>query len=162
MKIIIIAPHPDDEIIGCYSLLKSRGIHRIIYIDASTERLGYANLLGDEFGFKVNKMDFSDLGGYLSKLDDDVLVLVPDNTDRHPLHKAINAIAKMSYCRLGYYSIDMKSSFDRELSKSDQQEKRAMLNKYYPDQSSLWESNWKYFLFEGVVIDATFTTTTSS
>lgn len=150
---IIIAPHPDDEIIGAYSLIKKGLIDHVIYLDATPERYGYARLVGKELGFTVELSDYRCLTKILSRnLNDlETIYLVPDISDKHLLHKATNCIARLSGCKLGYYSVDMSASFIKELSKSDQEEKREVLNRFYLDQKSLWENDWKYFLFEGIV-----------
>lgn len=147
---IIISPHADDELIGAFSLIKKGLIDKVIYVDVTPIRHRYARQVGRELGFSVEIIEFKNLYTFLEK-NPSCTYLVPDATDAHPLHGAINAIARFSGCKLGYYSVDMIASFVRELSEEDKKEKREMLNKYYPDQSSLWENDWKYFLFEGVV-----------
>ena len=161
---IIISPHPDDELIGCCSLIRKGLIEQVIYIDPPPERLAQAQVVGKELGFAVDTLNFGDLQLYLTNmvLGEEAIVWVPDSLDNHPLHRAVNSIARMSGCRLGYYSTDMTASFIRELSIKEQEEKLAMLNMYYPDQKSLWKSNWKYFLFEGIVYDALCSSPTSS
>jgi LmbE family N-acetylglucosaminyl deacetylase len=149
---IIIAPHVDDELIGCWSLIKKDLIDKVIYVDVTPIRHRYARQVGRELGFSVEIIEFKNLYTFLEK-NPSHTYLVPDSSDNHPLHKAVNAIARISGCKLGYYSVDMVASFVRELSEEDKKEKRVMLNKYYPDQSSLWEHDWKYFLFEGVVTE---------
>lgn len=152
---IIIAPHPDDEIIGCYSLIKKRLVNKVIYIDPGPRRFERAIVAGRELGFSVCSLSFKNLCNVSlgKEFDPECTYLVPDVTDRHPLHQAINCIARQSICRLGYYTTDMVSSFVRELSIVEKERKKLMLDKYYPDQSSLWKSNYKYFLFEGIVLD---------
>jgi len=157
---IIIAPHVDDCLIGCYSLIKRGLIKEVVYIDTTPERWRLAKNAGKELGFSVHQLEFKSLYSYFIRAKErGDICLVPDNSDTHPLHRAINSVAKISGCKLGYYSVDMVASFIRELSEEEKKEKRAMLDKYYPDQSSLWEHNWKYFLFEGVVLDALHSTT---
>jgi len=151
---IIIAPHPDDCLIGCYSLIKKGLIDWVVYLDATPERYELAKKAGYELGFSVDQLEFEGLYKYLELARAQRFTcLVPDVTDHHPLHKAVNSIARLSGCGLGYYSVSMEASFIRELSEKDKEEKRAALNKFYPDQKSLWESDWKYFLFEGIVLD---------
>lgn len=149
---IVISPHVDDGVIGCFSLIKKGLIDGVVYLDATPERFALAQIAGKQFGFKVVFLHYRYLIDFLQQNSKDTF-LVPDISDNHVLHKAVNCIARLSGCKLGYYSVDMAASFVKELSRSDQQEKRAMLNKFYPDQKSLWENDWKYFLFEGVVYD---------
>jgi len=153
---VIIAPHPDDEIIGCWSLIKKGLISRVIYLDATSERFRAARSLGGAFNFVAELSSYRCLDKILSRRSSTntlITYFVPDITDNHVLHKAANCIARLSGCKLGYYSVDMIAGFVKELSEQDKKEKRAALNKYYPDQKSLWENDWKYFLFEGTVLD---------
>ena len=102
---IIISPHPDDELIGCYSLIKQGLIDTVIYIDAEPDRLVEANLFGENLGFKVEELDFKYLYNHLeypelsTLMGEDPTVFVPDSSDNHPLHKAINGVARMSGCK---------------------------------------------------------------
>lgn len=150
--IIVISPHPDDCLIGCYSLIKEKRIDAVLYIDPSPSRFALARAAGKALGFTVGLLEFGNLYNYLQK-NPSCTFLVPDASDNHILHKAVNGVARLSGCKLGYYSTDMVASFIRELPIEEQQEKLSALNMYYPDQSSLWERDWKYFLFEGVVLE---------
>ena len=152
---VVIAPHPDDEIIGCYSLIKKGLIDEVVYLDVTPERCRLAKNAGKELGFRTRCMEFTSFQSllYRNRTDRNVTFLVPDIADNHVLHKGVNCVARLSGRRLGYYSTEMNTGYTKELSKAEQQEKRAALNKYYPDQKSLWGNDWKYFLFEGVVLD---------
>jgi hypothetical protein len=173
-KNIIISPHPDDEIIGCFSLIKQGSVKGVIYIDPDYTRFELAQIAGKEMGFLVAELKFKDLPNllearaydfmtpdvayvysYLGLGGSQLTYWVPDVADNHLLHKAVNLTGRMSSNKLlGYYSVDMNTGYVRELSDEMKKEKREMLEKYYPDQISLWKNNWKYFLFEGTVYDA--------
>jgi len=170
---ILIAGHPDDELIGAFRLIKSGLIDGVVYLDATPERYALAQVAGKELGFDTRKLNFSsfcnlfqcqysdypnpgvalayDLFGVRNS---ESTFLVPDIADNHLLHKAVNCIMRLGGCRLGYYTTEMNTGYTKELSEEEKNEKREMLNKYYPDQASLWENDWKYFLFEGIVYDA--------
>lgn len=152
---IVIAPHADDEIIGCYSLIKKGLIDEVVYLDVTPERYRLARSAGRELGFRVRVVEYKDFQNflYVNLNGWQATLLVPDIADRHLLHKAVNCAVRLSGCKLGYYTVDMNTGYTKELSKVDQQEKRVALNKYYPDQKSLWENDWRYFLFEGVVFE---------
>lgn len=152
---ILLAPHCDDELIGCHLSIKRGIIDLVVYVDPPVGRLKFADIAGKELGFSVGTVDFKDLHTFLERWNDleNHIIFVPDVADNHPRHKAVNLMGRMSGCRLGYYSTDMNTGYTKELSNKDKKEKREMLNRYYPDQKSLWENNWKYFLFEGVVTD---------
>lgn len=149
---ILIAPHPDDELIGCYSLIEKGLIDTVLYIDPSPSRFALAQLTGVELGFTPGYLEFKQLCDYLEK-NPSHTYLVPDIKDGHLLHKAINCVARLSGCHLGYYSTEMNTGYVKELSAEMKKEKLLALNKFYPDQSSLWKYDWKYWLFEGVVIE---------
>lgn len=147
-KVVIIAPHPDDELIGCYKLITSGLVKKIVYVSNSIERINSADKLcrdfDIQFGLVTNLIA-------LHHLDKNDIYLVPSITDHHPLHRQVNGI--MKEYKNGYYSIDMNAEFIKELLPNEQQEKHNLLNRYYPDQKALWENDWKYFLFEGTVIE---------
>lgn len=150
---IIIAPHPDDCLIGCWSLVKRGMIDKVYYLDVTPIRYRYARQAGKELGFSVGVIKFKDLYAFLEK-NPSHTYLVPDIADNHLLHKAVNCVGRLSGCHLGYYSTEMNTGYVKELSAEMKKEKLFALNKFYPDQSSLWKYDWKYFLFEGVVFDA--------
>jgi len=158
---ILISPHPDDELIGAFSLIKRGMIDEVIYIDPDPKRFALAEAVGEELLFEVTSLTFKGLPAFMETgqtLYEGVdqhpyTYFVPDILDNHLLHKAINCVGRLSGCRLGYYSTDMNTGYVKELSAEMKKEKREALNKYYPDQSSLWENDWKYFLFEGTVLE---------
>jgi len=157
MKFVIISPHPDDELIGCFTLLRSKKIEKVYYIRSDTKRHVEAQILSRKMGFKLEFITLNDF----TKLPDTFTYLVPDFQDHHPLHKIVNSLAKISFTSLGYYTTDMNTSYVRELPSKLQREKKEMLNKFYPSQKSLWKYEHKYFLFEGIIYDL-LTSTTSS
>jgi len=150
MKFTIIAPHPDDEIIGCFSLIKKNEIGKILYLNSEKERMSLARKFCKDFGIPCKFISENSLMSY--KFSDKEIYLIPYIVDRHPLHRLVNIIVSLKARNKGYYTTDMNSEFIHEL-KDSSQEKRQMLDKYYPDQKSLWDSDWKYFLFEGIVYD---------
>ncbi len=149
---IIISPHSDDELIGCFSLIKKGMIDEVIHIDPDPKRFALAEIVGKELGFNVTSLTFRYLVDFL-KTGHPYTYFVPDVADNHLLHKAINCVARLSGCRLGYFSTDMNTGYVKELSAEMKREKLLALNKFYPDQASLWGRDWKYFLFEGVVAE---------
>lgn len=150
---ILISPHPDDELIGAFSLIKRGLVDTVLYIDPSPSRFALAQKTGEALSFTVGLLEFRQLCAYLEK-NPSHTYLVPDILDNHLLHKAVNCVGRLSGCKLGYYSTDMNTGYVKELSAEVKKEKLLALNKFYPDQLSLWKYDWKYFLFEGVVYDA--------
>jgi hypothetical protein len=156
IKVVIISPHPDDELIGCYSLLKNKFVKYVVYIDEyQDERMKESKRCAEKFGFKPIYLDkIINLQNILEKLKPIDYICVPDITDMHPLHKQIsvlgNFLARELKCGLIYYSVDMAASYITKL--ADYMSKRAALDAIYQSQRSLWEMDHKYFLFEGLAL----------
>lgn len=148
MKYSIIAPHPDDDLIGCYRQIINGNVHDIVYVEkVSDERKEEAIKLCTDY-----KIAYSFLDGDVSWLYKCVGLnfLIPSPCDEHPLHKLVYYTMSRLYKNISVYSTYMKGDwFVKELKVPIA--KRDALNKYYPSQKSLWETDWKYFLFEGLV-----------
>lgn len=144
-----ISVHPDDEIIGCFKLLRDNKIKEIIYIDIQDKRrLFEVENLTKSLSIPFTVLSAAELN---KKLNIDDIYLVPSGLDVHPLHRHIHGMT--IGLRRGLYTTNMNTEYTKELSESDKKQKKVWLNKYYPSQKSLWESDWKYFLFEGVVFE---------
>ena len=148
MKYIIIAPHPDDELIGCFMLFKRKLVKKVIYIEPDIVRKNEAIYFCE--AMRVQCV-FIEKAEELNKIfvEKDHIYMAPSLQDHHPLHKMISVLGKRF--RFGLYSIDMNAEFVKELHPRLRDEKREILNKYYSSQKSLWENDHKYFLFEGTV-----------
>jgi len=144
---IIIAPHIDDELIGCYSILND--IDEVYYFfDITEERKLEAINVGKKFNFDC----------YFNKSMEDIIftaediVYVTTSMDLHKDHKSINRLAKIAknkyHFTLKYYSIDMNRK-PKFLSKLHKQKKMNMYE-LYPSQKGLFDSDEKYFLFEDI------------
>jgi len=151
-KICIIAPHPDDEIIGCSRLFMSKSVDTVLYISdgATILRLEELENFCCSLGVKNDFCSSDDLLKHLKKYKK-YRIFVPSAKDHHPLHRKINGMT-IGMSR-GIYSIDMNTEYVKELSEEDKKIKLEWLNKYYPSQKSLWENDWKYFMFEGTVLE---------
>lgn len=152
MKFVVIAPHPDDELIGCFTLFEKGLVEKVIYINSDTKRGLKAQQLAHKFEFStefVNLKHFSSNYRFNSKK----IYLVPALTDIHFLHRVVNIITRLKTKRIGYYTTEMNTFFTRVLDKKTAERKRKTLDKYYHDQKSLWQYEWKYFLFEGIIYD---------
>jgi len=148
--IIIVAPHPDDEIIGCYEILRH---HRpvIIYtgVDIPNERRENALKIKKFFNIKAQF--------FLSSIPP--AFLDPTNTFffPHPLYETHfehrlqgivgEQLARGSNENIYFYSTEMNAPFKHNCKYS--KDKKTMLNSCYPDQASMWEYEHKYFLFSG-------------
>ena len=142
---IIIAPHADDELIGCSTLLQWGKIDGIIYVKTTQKREVEARKLCKDIDVKCWFL-CGDIWNLLNLLPE-YTYYIPSPEDGHPLHSLVYYLMFHEYPNLIVYSTYMNDYFVREV--EDPQYKLNLLNKYYPSQKSLWEFDHKYFLFEG-------------
>lgn len=145
---VIFAPHIDDEVIGCWSLLSAGLVAEVYYFfDLDNLRMSEANYAAYKYGFKavfVNSID----DALKSKVEGKILLL-PSVKDNHPDHKMINQFGKTFRNEKMFYSIDMNNKF-KVLDEDERDQKLNHLNLIYPSQKELWENDAKYYLFEGI------------
>lgn len=155
METFIIAPHPDDEIIGCFEvLLKTRNQSVVInYTSETTEerknetkklRKYYPNI-HQYFG-----MDSLESSIRLDSCKSNLYYFPDPIYEIHFEHRRMGALGE-TLLRDGYnvifYSTSMNAPYLHEVIDSTQKE--ILLNNVYPSQKSLWEYEKKYILFEG-------------
>jgi len=147
-KSIIWAPHPDDEIIGCYEVLK-RDTPAIIYSgDIESARREEALKLREhaEIGPQLFLMTVPP-----SLMQKSNTFYFPDPVEEfHPQHREVGFMGEQ-LARAGYdvifYSVNMQAKYIHTAADADG--KRDLLEKVYPSQKDLWKYDNKYFLFEG-------------
>ena len=143
---VIVAPHADDEIIGCYSLLIHKLVAKVLF--GSLEAMGEAKKSQILFDYEI---------GHVFELPESKIVsdkrtfLFPDPVyELHPVHRELGALGE-KMLRNGYrvifYSTNMNAPYIHELKAS--RGKLELLNEFYPEKSDLWKYDHKYFLFEG-------------
>ncbi len=143
---IIISPHCDDEIIGCYKYLKEADL--IIYDgDAPLERREEALNLKNHF--EVNQLFLKSVPPNL--YDTKNKFFFPDPIyENHPLHRSWGFVGEQM-SRIGlnviFYNTMMNAPYIHEI--EDIKGKEKLLNKIYPSQKSLWKYEKKFILFEG-------------
>lgn len=144
---IIVAPHPDDEIIGCYEKLKDGAM---IIFDGDTEAQRRQQVLKLNESFKNLKILFqkSIPQPFLHESNQ---FYFPDHVhETHPLHRQWGMMGEL-IARQGFdvifYSTIMNAPYIREV--KEPEKKKELLNMIYPDQSDLWKYDHKYYLFEG-------------
>jgi hypothetical protein len=149
-KYVVVAPHPDDELIGCYHLFRKKLVKKVLYYNLNRmskarqkEAVNFCKDMGVEYNILTDSS--------ISELSKTETYLIPFSTDHHPEHKWIHSLFKHHFTNIGFYSIDMNNDFVRELDEKDKTAKKRMLDTYFPSQKSLWKSDWKYWMFEGIV-----------
>ncbi len=148
-EIVIIAPHADDELIGCYEVLadlKTRPV--VIYTEEmSKERQVEITKLKEHFSIKGQMFCQSIPQIFMKK---DTTFYFPGPDEIHPAHRKQAAIGE-ALARQGlnviFYTTNMNVPFIREV--KDPHLKKDALDLIYPSQYKLWKFDHKYFLFEG-------------
>jgi len=108
MATIILAPHPDDEIIGCFGIL-SEVTDVYIFYECSVERQ-FESLFAKHKARATYNLHFTT---DFDKIDFNKVkkVYAPGSFDLHPDHRKINRLAKLAQSKhkfdLMFYSIDM-------------------------------------------------------
>jgi len=163
-NIVIFAPHPDDEVIGCYSLLNSGKVRAVVYFYEHDDRIrrAEANHCADVFDFTPIYLT-AGLDGRDVLLPTDVLLL-PNIKDSHEDHKCVNLLGKFCFPNndKAYYSVDMDSKVP--LAEAYRRGKEATLRSVYPSQSNYLNTHAECYLFESIVdndMDTSITVKTS-
>ena len=152
--IVIFAPHQDDEIIGCYSVLKQAQEEKrkvsIVYIENDNQKrvkeskklLDYFSCIASVFFCKVIPNQL---------ITPDNIIYAPDPIyEYHPLHRMAGGhcqLISMSGVRVVFYTVNKNVPYLFEIENPEQKEK--LLDEVYPSQNSLWKYEKKYILFEG-------------
>jgi len=146
---IIISPHFDDEIIGCYEILKQEDIKTIvIYNDVE-------NSIRKEESRKLRELTNVKYQHYMKNIPTNLIskentFYFPHPLESHPKHRHYANIGE-SMLRDGhnviFYITEMNQIFKHEC--IDPDGKKELLEKIYPSQKDLWKYDYKYFLFSG-------------
>jgi hypothetical protein len=145
---IVVAPHPDDEIIGCYEILKNE--EPFIIYSPSVPAKRREEAMGLKKLFKIKGQLFQ---RHLPPTvrQENCTIYAPDPTyEIHPLHREIGArfeIMLRSGFDVIFYNTIMNAPYIHEV--KDPKNKLTALDTVYFSQSDLWKYDHKYFLFEG-------------
>jgi len=153
---IILAPHPDDEIIGCYDVVRKPGpVTTIILGRDMGVRIEQAKRLQNiraQYQVRCGYGAFVTLVDDLKSHDVSFEIHAPHPiTETHPLHREVGhsmeELARIKGYTVIWYTTEMNVPWKYEV--GDPEHKRQYLDKTYPEQRDLWRFEHKYFLFEG-------------
>lgn len=152
IKTLIIAPHVDDELIGCYPVLKrfmeygKNDLLDVVWLyEASNDRLAEGRGAALFLGFRGFTCTPESLGLLITSNQYDQ-VYVPARQDWHADHKKANTLARQYATH--FYSVDMFNG--KPLAPADRDDKKRLLDQFYPSQKKLWANDAKYYLFSAI------------
>jgi hypothetical protein len=148
--IVIIAPHPDDEIIGCYEVIKNAQRNVFIVYNPTDDIVRQKEVLKLRSSFPQIKSQF-----FLNEIPPALLhknnvLYYPCREDTHPSHQKHYEVGRSLWMEhdmdVVFYSTEMNVHYKHEV--EDWIEKRKLLNHIYSSQSSLWQTDARYYYFE--------------
>ncbi len=141
---LIIAPHADDELIGCFATLKR----------AMAEKEEIDIFCPQDNGIHWTKK-YSNIH-LVSEIPSEVETIhAPDPYHEfHPEHRHWGMWAETLWRqgkadRVCFYTVNMQAPYTIVLAKDESARKRRFLDLCYPYKSDLWRYDHKYWLFEG-------------
>jgi LmbE family N-acetylglucosaminyl deacetylase len=148
---MIVAPHGDDEIVGCHNILAKGLVNTVLYPAEVMKELGVAVAV-KEFGFRSEEATFDNIQNitrYARELGG--CVFFPDPIyEWHPDHRKFAAMGEQLlhiFPNIVFYNVNMTAPYIRKVTQPHV--KRKALDFCYSMKKSLWEYDHKYFLFEG-------------
>ncbi|MEO6303592.1 MAG: hypothetical protein ABIP51_10495 [Bacteroidia bacterium] len=149
MAHIVLAPHLDDEVIGCFSIWDK--IDTVVYYTKDYRIIGLRNRLetfedNNENGFHIPEFEFSGNFDFSSITEKDT-IYIPSKFDFHPLHKVVRNFGLGLPAKKMFYSVEMNVPWLEEEDDSDL--KLELLKKLYPKED-LFLTNAKYYLFKSI------------
>ena len=146
---IIIAPHPDDEIIGCFEVIKSDKTFGIIYTSNINQERKLESLNLKKF-FHPALQIFTEIIPPTILENKNTFYFPDPYFEIHPSHRFWGSYGER-LLREGldiiFYSVNMSTPYIHESKFSELKEN--ILNSVYPSQASLWKYEKKYIIFEG-------------
>jgi len=150
-KIVIISPHCDDELVGCFEVIEKNPDNApvILYVgNPPQERREEAIKLREHTGITM-QMFCNSIPPIFMNLS--TVFYFPDPVNEiHPLHRLWGSQGEnmlRNGLNVTFYTTNMNVPYLHEVENS--QKKEELLNKMYPSQKTLWEYEKKYILFEG-------------
>lgn len=143
----VFAPHLDDEIIGCYSVLDK--IDTVIFF-TDDYRSDQLQVRSDQFmGSSKGSIVYSHSGFVdFGNLHSNDVIYLPSQFDYHPLHRRVRRIGMGLPCKKMFYSVEMNVPWLEEEEASVL--KRRLFERMYPGEVGTISKNDKYFLFRSI------------
>jgi len=147
---IILAPHLDDELIGCYSVLSRVGL--VIYFDRDEKRLDHLDAADIPRRYLWYHDSSAAAKVSLANQTSADILYVPSQFDYHPLHRIVRSCgidwAGRTKTQLRFYSVEMNVPWLEE--EDDSKGKEALFRELYPSQVDTITKSDKYFLFRSI------------
>lgn len=132
---IILAPHLDDEVIGCYSILDKVDVIAYMTIDYRRAAIENDSRYVHHLQFNWDALNVADT------------IYAPSRFDFHPEHNRARTLALRTSATVWFYSIEMNVPW-LEL-ETDPDGKRALIERLYPLELLRLRSE-KYVLFKSI------------
>lgn len=175
--LVVIAPHPDDEVIGCASFFKSRQVKKLIVVTdggiqtirktmankkyvlkRQKESLAFASHFGVDpknvhfLGYhdgQLNKIGIKEIFHKIEPLiDPEEILLIPSNLDSHQDHQCVSKLGGYFRNKVVYYTITGSYNEDQSVLKIKCNNK-LLVKKYYLSQYwRLLKSNFPFRTYE--------------
>lgn len=159
MRSVVVAAHPDDELLGLSRLVIEGQVGHVVYVlpgaaDVEMQRrLSEAQTLASRFGYTISVLSFGEAPDphQIAQFLEADRVFVPAPTDAHREHQMALTWALQNFGtlpRLMEYSIEKSAPYVHPLRTVDVAQKRNVFRDVYPSQLDVLLDP-KYFLFEG-------------
>ncbi len=151
MATFVLAPHLDDEIIGCYSVLPTVDYVLYFHKDYRAKDLApnYYHVDLNRHGSDLISQGqvFTQGVGYNVVKSDDTVYL-PSRYDYHPLHRKVRKFGLGLPGKKMFYSVEMNTPWLEE--EFDPPGKKLLLTERYPGEVATLSKSDKYFLFKSI------------
>jgi hypothetical protein len=138
---IVLAPHPDDEIIGCYSVWDQ--IDLVLYVQQDY-RAKQLSSRPDAMRPMYRSITLAEIEGIVTT----GTLYIPSQYDYHPLHREVRARAIGLSCKKMFYSVEMNVPWLEE--EENPKKKRSLFERMYPEEVDTISKSDKYFLFKSI------------